>query len=107
MPKIMANSAINTIKGMAHSGLSSLGKTGVGAYLGADVASKIISGEIATNGFLSGIGKWIGSGNTIGQKVARAGVAYVGAMATGRVISGGGLYRDRSGRFNVIGVPFI
>ena len=39
--------------------------------------------------------------------VGRIAGAYFGAGVTGRVATGGGLYRDRYGRVNVPGVPFI
>ena len=32
---------------------------------------------------------------------------YVGASLAGRVLTGGGIYRDRNGNPNVPGVPFI
>jgi hypothetical protein len=97
--KHLANGAINAIRGMAHSK--------AGSYLGAGTAADLLSGKTASKGLLDGVGKWIGSGSTFGQQAARAGVAYMGVMAAGRIASGGGLYRDRSGRFNAIGVPFV
>lgn len=36
-----------------------------------------------------------------------AGTAYVGAMAAGRVLSGGGIYRDKDGNTDIIGLPII
>jgi len=33
--------------------------------------------------------------------------AYMGTAALGRVASGGGVYRDKSGNANLIGVPFV
>lgn len=39
--------------------------------------------------------------------VGRIAGAYFGAGVAGRVATGGGLYRDRYGRVNVPGVPFI
>lgn len=32
---------------------------------------------------------------------------YMGVSAAGRVASGGGLYRDSDGNFDLIGIPFI
>lgn len=32
---------------------------------------------------------------------------YMGISAAGRIVSGGGLYRDSGGNFDIIGVPFI
>jgi hypothetical protein len=33
--------------------------------------------------------------------------SYIGASAAFRVASGGGLYRDKNGNNNIIGVPFV
>jgi phage-related protein len=33
--------------------------------------------------------------------------SYIGASAAYRVASGGGLYRDKNGNNNIIGVPFV
>jgi len=33
--------------------------------------------------------------------------AYIGTAALGRIASGGGLYRDKAGNTNLIGVPFV
>lgn len=33
--------------------------------------------------------------------------AYIGASTAGRIATGGGLYKDRAGNTNVIGLPFI
>lgn len=32
---------------------------------------------------------------------------YMGVSAAGRIATGGGLYKDSNGNFNIIGVPFI
>lgn len=32
---------------------------------------------------------------------------YAGTMSAGRILSGGGLYRDSNGNFDIMGVPFI
>ncbi len=49
-----------------------------------------------------------GDGSYSGKKIAGtiAG-GYMGVSAAGRIATGGGLYRDSSGNFNVIGVPLI
>lgn len=47
-----------------------------------------------------------GSKSTL--KIAGAGaVGLMGVGAGGRILSGGGLYRDSDGNFDIIGVPFI
>ena len=33
--------------------------------------------------------------------------SYIGAAAVGRVVTGGGIYKDKNGNSNLIGVPFI
>jgi len=33
--------------------------------------------------------------------------SYIGVSAAGRVLSGGGIYKDRHGNTNLIGIPFI
>lgn len=33
--------------------------------------------------------------------------SYIGAAAAGRVITGGGVYKDGNGNSNLIGVPFV
>ena len=32
---------------------------------------------------------------------------YAGTMSAGRILSGGGLYRDSNGNFDIMGVPFV
>ena len=33
--------------------------------------------------------------------------SYMGVAAAGRVVSGGGLYRDKNGNTDIIGIPFV
>lgn len=35
------------------------------------------------------------------------GGGFVGASAAGRIVTGGGLYRDSDGEFDVIGIPIV
>lgn len=51
----------------------------------------------------------IKEGHMIGDRISKskvAGTAFTVGV-TGRVLTGGGLYRDRYGNFNLPGVPFI
>lgn len=42
-----------------------------------------------------------------GWKVGKIAGSYLGAATAYRVASGGGLYKDKDGNTNIIGVPFI
>lgn len=95
--RLLAGDAINGLGKM-------VGKKAT-SYLGLDVAESLVRNK--GTGFIGGLNKWIMNDTTTMQKVARGAALYGGAMAAGRIASGGGLYRDRSGQFNVIGVPFI
>lgn len=44
------------------------------------------------------------AGNLMYGKIAGS---YIGAAAAGRVLTGGGVYKDGQGRQNLIGVPFV
>lgn len=48
--------------------------------------------------------------NEAGKKAynpAKIAGGYMGASAGARVVTGGGLYKDRAGNTNIIGLPFI
>ena len=48
------------------------------------------------------------SGDMKGQlNVGKIAGSYLGAAAAGRVITGGGVYKDGQGRTNLVGVPFV
>ena len=59
------------------------------------------AGQNVSNALKAGFTK---GGNVRMDRVAGA---AIGASVAGRVVTGGGLYRDRYGRVNVPGVPFI
>lgn len=42
-----------------------------------------------------------------GLNVAKIAGSYIGVSAAGRVLSGGGVYKDNRGQSNLIGVPFV
>ena len=50
------------------------------------------------------MGKKVGEYSLDAKKIAGT---YMGLSVAGRVVTGGGLYRDRNGNFNLPGVPFI
>jgi hypothetical protein len=98
--QMISNGAINAFE--------TIGKSNTfGSLLGSDLALSMLRSKDI--GFGRGVIDWMtGRGSaTFGQRAARFGAAYMGVAAAGRILSGGGLYRDRTGRFNVIGVPFI
>ena len=66
---------------------SEIGKASFGYFTGADRAGQGLS--------------------RVGAVAARGGIAYAGVSAVGRIASGGGLYKDRHGNTDIIGLPFI
>lgn len=46
-------------------------------------------------------------GKDAGWNAGKIAGSYLGAMGAGRVISGGGVYKDGSGNTNLVGVPFV
>ena len=82
---------------------TSKGKS-VGVNIDSDgfMEKEITNRQMAKSLLLNNDGKY--------SKVRIAGAAASGLMgvsATGRIASGGGLYRDSEGNFDIIGVPFI
>ena len=65
--------------------------------------TKKVGGEIKD----IGNGKFARVGGESQINLGRVAGAAFGASVAGRVVTGGGLYRDRYGRVNVPGVPFI
>lgn len=57
------------------------------------------------DGFMDAVKGAYKNGDNLNYK-AMAGT-YVGASIAGRVLTGGGLYRDSTGNVNIPGVPFI
>lgn len=92
-----------------------LNKTGykAGAYMGNSAALKGITGSFLEYSKMAENKKSvlgaIKAGHSVdGHLSAKriAGTAFTAGVA-GRVVTGGGLYRDRYGNFNLPGVPFI
>ena len=104
-----------------------LGEIGTGAKKLLN-ANQSINGAYSATGFMGGMGATLknmaGTGLEGGmnpwEAVKRAHMTaegganigaiagtYLGVSAAGRIASGGGAYRDRHGRTNIIGVPFF
>lgn len=48
------------------------------------------------------------TGNNAGQlNYGKIAGSYLGAAAVGRIVTGGGVYKDGNGNSNLIGVPFV
>lgn len=88
----------------------------------AEAGGRIVGGHSAA-GFMGGIPAAVknmqGGGGLIdsvnlAHRTAEGGInygaiagSYIGVSAAARVASGGGAYKDRHGRTNIIGVPFF
>lgn len=48
-----------------------------------------------------------GNAKDAGISAARVAGSFVGASTAYRVVSGGGLYKDRNGNTNIAGIPFV
>ena len=68
---------------------------------GLEVVGKVFNGDE--------VGKAIKSTFKNGDKwnVGKIAGSAIGASAVGRIASGGGIYRDKDGNTNIIGVPFV
>ena len=71
-----------------------------------DAAKTLKNGKGFSNALKAGFTK-TGADGKMQVRAGRVAGAVVAAGTVGRVASGGGLYRDRYGRVNVPGVPFI
>ena len=71
-----------------------------------DAAKTLKNGKGFSNALKAGFTK-AGADGKMQVRAGRVAGAVVAAGTVGRVASGGGLYRDRYGRVNVPGVPFI
>ena len=74
---------------------------------------RVIGGEKFTPAIRKTFGKYSADGKTLltgkeaGWNVGKIAGSYIGASAAGRVLSGGGAYKDGRGNTNLIGVPFV
>lgn len=75
-----------------------------------ELAGRLVKGE-GMNSFGSTFGRAAEGGTerafSNGVDVGRVAGAYMGGATAYRVASGGGLYKDKNGNTNVIGMPFI
>ena len=78
-----------------------------------EAAGRVIGGEgfptamRKTFGKYSADGKTLLEGDAAGWNVGKIAGSYIGAAAAGRVISGGGVYKDGRGNTNLVGIPFV
>lgn len=79
---------------------------------GVEAVGRIIGGEGISNSLVRTFGKnavqegekWVAKDGLNYGKIAGS---YLGVAAAGRVMSGGGVYKDGNGNTNLIGVPFV
>ena len=89
-----SNMPISTLAGMAY------GKT-VGNLKG-------VTGALINDGFSGVKDFYTPGGNFSGSRLALTAFGAYSIPATvGRIASGGGIYRDSEGNFDIIGIPFI
>jgi hypothetical protein len=73
-----------------------------------ELMTRIFKGEGPKKAFDSTFREEVKEGETEGaMKWGKVAGAYIGASAGVRVLSGGGITRDRNGNPNLIGVPFV
>lgn len=56
---------------------------------------------------LNSAGKVLGKGESQALNYGKIAGSYIGAGVAARVVTGGGLYKDKNGNTNIAGVPFI
>ena len=113
VPSLTSNQPINQIRGFYAGGTAGRAFEAHGAQ----------GQRFLTGGFLGGIPRTFanmrqGMGAMDALNVAHRGAegglawgsiagSYLTAATAGRIATGGGLYKDRHGRTNIVGVPFI
>ena len=88
---------------------------GNNAFGGVEFANKVLSSGKITESLGSTFGKLGKEGAKVvgkrsfenGADIGKIAGSYIGVAAAGRVLSGGGVYRDANGQANLVGVPFI
>lgn len=123
MNRLIGNGVINSVKGFfqreatAASAIWDYGKAiETNRYMGGSQAFRNAVGEVGSGGLsnwqtikamhLKDNGK-INWKRVTGTGAAVGAVGYGIPATVGRIASGGGLYRDSDGKFDVIGVPII
>jgi hypothetical protein len=80
---------------------------------GIEAASRILGGEGISNSLVKTFaknavekdGKLVA--DEAGYNYGKIAGSYLGVAAAGRVLTGGGIYKDGNGNTNLIGVPFV
>lgn len=119
MNRLIGNGVINSVKGFfkreatAAGAIWDYGKAiETNRYMGGSQAFRDAVGEVGSGG----LSNWQtlksmhlkDNGKINWRQVAKTGAIGYGVPATvGRIASGGGLYRDSDGKFDIIGVPII
>ena len=103
IPRVSANAKMNNVKKI-NNGMKANAAQNIGDFLGGGTRETI---KNMKNG--DSFGKAIKNAHTKNGKIDMKRVAgtYVAASATGRIVSGGGLTKDKNGNNNIIGIPFI
>lgn len=103
LPRVSANAKLNNVKRI-NNGMKVNTAQNIGDFLGGGTRETI---KNMKNG--DSFGKALKNAHTKDGKIDMKRVAgtYVAASATGRIVSGGGLTKDKNGNNNIIGIPFI
>lgn len=78
--------------------------TGINSFVG-DLLSE--EGKFNLEHAAKKAGYLLGEGAESSVNLPKVAGAYIGGSAIGRVVSGGGIYKDRNGETNILGIPFI
>jgi hypothetical protein len=100
VPKLDSNRAINPIRTAGH---FLLGESGSG-FRG--VRNYMHGGDGVVDAVKHAYTK-VGADGASHLNVGAIAGSYITASAGARVLSGGGIYKDRNGNANIIGVPFV
>lgn len=101
-----------TINGF-NKAINAIGNNGFG---GVEFANRLLKTGNITESLGSTFGKRAlnDAGKAVGARSFKNGAdigkiagSYIGVAAAGRVLSGGGAYRDANGQANIVGVPFV